>query len=142
MIMMKMTSQTLIIKRHTADSRTICLRDILQVVIGGENLHWAILWIYAVGDLGYGRSMLEFEDEVGQSETGVRFCWDELIDLSNKFDDIYDILVVGAHDKALLRKYATDEEMYAKCDYTFELADSSYWIVTALNAEALAPHQG
>ena len=61
------------------------------------------------------------------------FDWGKLIDLSDRFYQIIELLVIGDQDKSNLHRYSTDEEMYDKCSYVLELVDSSYWIVSTKN---------
>lgn len=95
-----------------------------------------MLWITAIGnpdDL----SVLDFEEKVNKSVDGFILDWKELEDLSRRFNQIIELLIIGDQDKANLYRYSTDEEMYEKCCYTLELVDPSYWIVTSKNDDVI-----
>ena len=63
--------------------------------------------------------------------------WKELFELSNRFNQIIEVLIIGDHDSANLHRYSTDVEMHKKCNYTLELVDSSYWIVTSKDENSI-----
>ncbi len=81
--------------------------------------------------------MIEFEDEINDLNNVVIMEWDELIDLSNKLDQIVDMLLIGSKDVNSLRRYSDDSQAYQNCDYTIELIDSSYWIIHSSDIKAL-----
>ena len=113
---------------------TVTLTDLLEkIASSGCRLNWTILYVYATGNLGNEKSMLNFEDEVNNSKDGMLISWQELILLAPKFDQIYDILIIGCDDLRALKKYDDEKEMYEKCDLVLDLFDSSYWQIFAKN---------
>jgi len=116
---------------------SVTLQDILTKIENGQNLKWALLSIYAIGDLGHNKSMLNFEEDINKSKNGVLFNWDELKALSTKFEQVIEIVLIGSQLTSTLKRYQDDVEMFSACDYTIELIDSSYWIVHALERESL-----
>ncbi|WP_419699011.1 hypothetical protein [Mucilaginibacter sp. NFX135] len=108
---------------------SVTLNDILSLLKIRSNLKWAILDIYAIGDLGENKSMLAFEEEVGNSENGIIFGWNDLMALSSKLEQIMEIVLIGNEDVSALKRYLSNKEMYNKCKCTIELIDSSYWLI-------------
>jgi hypothetical protein len=47
------------------------LPDILCEIQNDDQYHWSILELYATGDLGEGKSMPVFEDQILKSERGL-----------------------------------------------------------------------
>lgn len=95
----------------------------------GEKLHWSIFYLSATGDLGDDRSIVDFEDEISDSDKGFLLSWDELKALSIKFDQIFDTLIIGAANKEDIKKYDDDEKLYSKFDIVLDLFDGAYWQV-------------
>jgi hypothetical protein len=116
---------------------SVTLHDILMQIKNGNRLKWALLDIYAIGDLGNNKLMLDFEAKINESENGVIFELKELLELSAKFQQIMEITLIGNKDVNDLKRYSDDEEMYSKCDYTIQLIDSSYWIIHSSAENAL-----
>jgi hypothetical protein len=105
------------------------LPDILSEIQDGDQYYWSILYLYAVGNLGEGKSIPEFEDQVRNSENGFLLNWKELNLLAKRFFQIKDITLLGCIRKDLVKRYETDEKMYEICDIVIEMFDYSYWDV-------------
>ncbi|NGX46643.1 MAG: hypothetical protein K1000chlam3_00003 [Chlamydiae bacterium] len=113
------------------------LQDILKEINYGGQLEWSILYLQTTGNLGEGRSMPVFEQQIIDAEKGLFITWKELNDLSQKFWDLMDIIIIGCKDRSSLRRYEKDQEMYETCDITIEMVDSGYWEVFAENEELI-----
>jgi hypothetical protein len=99
----------------------------------GPSLSWSILDLYAVGDLGEGFGMLDLEEKIQASPEGVALPWEIIFDLSHKFRDIYDLVLVGYHDP-YVPKLGPDNPMshlYENCEIVIERFDSTYWRIFA-----------
>lgn len=105
------------------------LPDILQEINDGNQLLWSILYLYTTGNLGEGKSIPEFEKQIRDSEKGYFISWKDLNDLSHKFWDLMDIIIIGCTEERLLKRYENDQEMYETCDIVIEMVDSGYWEV-------------
>ena len=103
------------------------LSDILNEINDGDCYVWSILYLQTTGDLGPGKSIPEFEDQIIESEKGLLIKWNELEELSQKFDVLMDILLIASMKKDVLKRYENDQEMYETCDIVIELVDSGYW---------------
>ena len=64
-----------------------------------------------------------------KSENGVLVEWESLTKLSNKFFQMYGIIILGCRDEKLLRRYEDDQKMYETCDIVIELIDCAFWEV-------------
>ncbi len=120
---------------------SVSLQDILKVLDDGHQLHWSILWIYAIGHLENNKNMLDFENEVNTSNKGMFLTWEELNKLSDDFEQLLEIILIGVNDVKDLKRYESNESMYSICKYTIELIDSSYWEIHSLNITALQKMQ-
>ncbi|WP_295800957.1 hypothetical protein [Mucilaginibacter sp.] len=116
---------------------SVSLQDILENIKDGQTLKWSLLWIYAVGDLGTNKNMLDFEEEVNSANNGIFFTWEELKSLSSKFEQVLEMVLIGVKDIKDLKRYESDELMYSICQYTIELIDSSYWEIHSLDISSL-----
>jgi hypothetical protein len=103
----------------------INLYDILNALRIGRNLKWSVLAIQASGNLEI--PMQAFENQVNRSDRGLLIGWTELLKLSERFDQITNILLIGNKKAAALRRYDTEEEMRSSVDVVIELVDSSFW---------------
>lgn len=107
------------------------LPDILSEIADGDKYNWSILFLYATGNLGEGKSIPEFENQIRNSKNGVHINWENLVVLAKNFFQIKDITLLGCIRKDLLKRYETDDEMYETCDIVIEMFDYSYWEVYA-----------
>ncbi|WP_057937324.1 hypothetical protein [Algoriphagus resistens] len=111
---------------------SVSLFDILNCIENGQNLYWKILWLEAIGDLG-DKTMLKFEREVNNSINGYEISWKKLINLSLKFSQVIEILIIADKDELKVKRYLNDDVMHKECTFTIELIDSSYWVVHSNN---------
>lgn len=111
------------------ENRVVCvtLPDILKEIHNGNSFHWSILYLYASGDLGENKSIVDFSDTLNKSEKGLYINWDDLNLLSNKFWEIIDIIIIGCKDEKQLHRYENDQMMYETCDIVIEFVDSGFW---------------
>lgn len=100
-----------------------------EISPSGEKLHWSIFYLSATGDLGDDRSIVDFENEISDSDKGFFLSWNELKTLSVKFDQVFDTLIVGAANKEDIKKYDDDEKLYSNFDVVLDLFDGAYWRV-------------
>jgi hypothetical protein len=94
-----------------------------------DNLHWAFLSLEALGNLGDNKSLPEFESQIADSPEGLLVTWDELCELSEKFEQVIDAVIVGCESRGDIRRYQNDNELYSSYDVVIEAFDSSYWRV-------------
>lgn len=129
-------TKTLMIRNIVSNVLAVQLSEILNCIPDGDHYSWSLLWINAIGnpdDL----SVLDFEKKINKSVDGFMLDWKGLEELSGRFNQIIELVVIGDQDKANLHRYSTDEEMYEKCCYTLELVDSSYWLVNTKNENTI-----
>lgn len=107
----------------------VTLYDILEEIRDGDLLLWSILFLWATGDLGDGKSIVDFEKEISALENGLYISWEDLNTLSKKFDQIIDVIIIGSKNKDVLHRYKDNHEMYDTCDIVVQMIDSSYWEV-------------
>ncbi len=115
----------------------INLSDILDEIKNGDNYYWSILDLDASGDLGEGKSIPEFENKISKSERGFFIKWDELVQLSKKFDRIISICIIGSKDENLLRFYDDDRQMDEMCDIVIEMIDGWFWEVFSIDEQLI-----
>lgn len=108
----------------------IKLADILKEISDGNQLHWSILFLDAIGDLGNDRSIVDLAKQANESERGIFLPWNELNDLAEKIY-IIDIDIIGCRDERALHRYSNDKVMYEACDCVIEMFDSSYWEIVS-----------
>ena len=112
-------------KEHRVVSVT--LTDILNEIKNGNTFYWAILYLEATGNLGKGKSIFDFEEQINKSENGLNMSWNELYLLATRFYQIKDIIVTGCKDEKLLCRYENDQDMYERCDIVINMFDACYW---------------
>ena len=104
------------------------LPNILSAIEGAP-LSWSLLSLWATGNMGEDRTILELEDAVNNSPNGLSFTFDELKELSNRFDQVVDALIIGCSSPEGIGRYENDEEMFAVCEVVIEMNDSTNWII-------------
>jgi hypothetical protein len=116
-------------------NRVVCveLPDILKEIQNGNFLHWSILYLYASGHLGEGKSIPTFIEQINESKRGFFINWKDLNSLANKLYEVIDILIIGCRDEKLLTRYQNDKQMYETCDIVIEMIDSGYWEIFSKN---------
>lgn len=105
------------------------LFDILEEIKNGNSFFWSILDLNAIGNLGKGKSIPAFEEEIRNSKNGFFINWEDLKSLSYKFEQIIDISIIGCSNPNFLRFYENDQEMYETCDTVIEMIDGGFWEV-------------
>lgn len=128
----------LIINGDDSDILSVRLEDILNCYDSNDgDVFWRLLWLDVVMRSEVGCNVLELEDEINNSDFGREISLKKLLEFSSQISQAINILVVGDKDRKNIRKFETDELMYAKCKYVLELVDSSYWIVHSNNSSFL-----
>jgi hypothetical protein len=102
-----------------------------EIGLKGSNLHWSLFYLYATGNLGDDKSMVDFEDEISNLPNGFCLSWGELNKLSVKFDQMFDALIIGSSSKDSIKKYDEDEDLYSNYAVVIDLFDGAYWRVYA-----------
>lgn len=118
------------ISGNSSEVLSVNLYDILSCIKNDEKCNWSILWIEAVGEKS-DNYVLQFEKEINDSDEILVLNSYDLLNLSKRFSQIIEILLIGDGDVDKLKRYPSDAEMYINCRYTIELIDSSYWIVNS-----------
>lgn len=114
------------------------LSNLLDLVtVEGSLLTWALLDLYATGDLGDDRSMLDLERQIAASPTGLLLSWDELRALASAFTQVIDGVFVGCRDVASIPPLHPKAELYARCEIVLEAVDSTLWTVYARDDRVL-----
>ena len=114
------------------------LPEILNEINNGDQFVWSILYLQTTGDLGEGRSIPVFEKQIIEAKSGLVISWKELNELSQRFWDLMDIIIIGCKDRNLLRRYENDQKMYETCDIVIEMIDSGYWEVFSKDPSLIA----
>ena len=116
------------------------LIDILEALDGeSPGFTWAIheLWAESAEgsllDLGPGRNVLRFEEELKASPIGVVMDWQQLVALARSARQVIDAIIVATRDIGSLPEWVSVEDLYKTCEIVIEACDSSYWLVYARN---------
>ncbi len=114
------------------------LGDILPLLKSeGQDLNWAVLNLYAVGDLHrLGRTMRDFGDEVGRSPGGAVLNWDELEEFSRSVFQILETKIVGFRGR---RIPGPDDPVAdpAEAEFVIEAVDPACWRFSAASDDVL-----
>lgn len=112
---------------------TVELIDLLREIPDGDSLFWDILTIETEGKIEdlrpYGFQQEDYQEEINESKEGFFISWERLNQVSTKFPQIENIVIIGSKDKRALRRYQYDEQMAAACDIVIIMFDFSYWKV-------------
>jgi hypothetical protein len=108
---------------------SLSFEDILNFINKPDLYKWKILWFEGVWKLN--DSIIDFENKIKKSETGVEYKFRELIELSRNLEQLLEITLIGDSNKDNLKRFTNDNDMYEKCQFVIELIDSSYWEFTS-----------
>jgi hypothetical protein len=109
------------------------LSDILKEVTDGNSFYWSILFLDGTPNLGQGHFLTEYERKINNSENGLQINWEELNELSGKFFQMFETIILGCKDLKLLRRYEQEKEMYTTCDIVIDLIDCAFWEIYSKN---------
>jgi hypothetical protein len=117
---------------------SVALIDILNLVEPiGAGLTWSILDLEATGDLGDGKNILDLEQEIRDSATGLVVTWKEIVHLSKKVSQIINATIVGSTDGDSLPKLSDGSSLYTTSEVLLEMIDSSVWRIYVRDKEVL-----
>ncbi len=111
-------------KNNTLD---VELSDILEEIYDSANLNWSILFLDGTPNPGQGKFLAEYIKKINRSENGLCLSFEELKNLSDKFSQIFETIVIGAYNGNLLHRYQQEKDMRATCDVVIELIDCAFW---------------
>lgn len=107
----------------------ITLGNILKEIGKDPDLHWCILFLDGTPQPGQGQFLTEYKKTINDSENGLLISWETLNDLSEKFFQMFETIILGCKDSKLLHRYKEEKKMYKKCDVVVELIDCAFWEV-------------
>ena len=116
---------------------SVTLSNILRLLSSYKVHHWSLIFLEAMGDLKSDRSMAQLQDDVSESTDGYHLSWEELLSLSESFDQVIEMTLLGCNSQDRLTRYSDESEMRSSCDFTIEMVDSSYWEVSSKNIDFL-----
>ncbi|MCU1676582.1 MAG: hypothetical protein JWM93_1340 [Frankiales bacterium] len=106
-----------------ADAASVQLRDILSHIVGGDDLFWSILDIWAIAN-SQNIDMSEVESKVLADEGGMQMTWHELLRLSKGLLQFIDGTIVGYSGRLPRR---ADADLRESAEVVLQAVDSSYW---------------
>lgn len=107
------------------------LSDILEEINEDVSFNWCILFLDGTPNPGQGNFLIECEKKINDSENGLFYSLEELKDLSGKFFQMFETIVLGSYDINVLHRYKEEKDMYTACDIAIELIDCAFWEVYA-----------
>lgn len=114
------------------------LKDILPLIEEQRSrLVWSILELWAVGDLGDDRNMVEFEDQIRTEPKGKTFSWAELVDLATRFDQVIDGVFVGCKSRDEIPEARTGPELFGASEIVIEVNDSDFVSIFAKDSKVV-----
>ena len=132
-----------IIEIKDSDLQGVLAVDLLQLLDllkeEGSKLTWAILDLEATGDLGNGRRILDMEQEIRSSASGLVMTWDALRSLARAFDQVLNATIVGCQDLASAPRFLPGDSgsLYNSCEIVLEAIDSSLWRIYSKSPEVI-----
>jgi len=118
----------IILKGNNDDILSINLNDILYKIENIEEYFWKLIWIEGVS---YQIDILDFENKVNKSSDGLLIDSEKLLEISNSFYQLLELVLIGDENKDNLCKLEDDEKMKENCDFFIELIDGAYWEITS-----------
>ena len=112
-------------------------KEILSSVLSVDDdylnkLNWKLLFLEGTYN---DREMLPLETQVNSSEHGIAMSYQQVKGLSNRVNDLWNLLLLGQFDKnKLVKKDDEDAIIFDSSDVVVEYFDSSYWTITSTNS--------
>ena len=117
------------------DVLSVKIGDILQEIKNGSVLKWCILFLDGTPNKGEGLFVNDYKRKINELENGFQLDYDDLLLVSEKFSQIFEIIILGSNSKNKPHHYRNDQEMYRSCDIVIELIDCSFWQVFSKDHE-------
>jgi hypothetical protein len=105
------------------------LKDLLEVIDNGDSYSWCILFLDGTPAPREGGFLVEYKNKVNKSENGLLIPWEELLNLSTKFFQMFEITVLGDKNTRALHRYKNEADMYSSCYVAIDLIDCAFWEV-------------
>lgn len=105
------------------------LGDILNEINEGISFNWCVLFLDGTPNLGQGKFLIDYEKKINDSENGLILSFEELKNISSKFFQMFETIVLGSHNVNFLHRYQEEKDMYTTCDIVIELIDCAFWEV-------------
>lgn len=124
-----MSTQGILILDKKNHVVSVVLSDILELIDNKQNLYWSILFLDGViypEETGF---ISVLKKQISDAPRGAQISFKDLLLLSSKYEQMYEIVVIGVKNMNLLHKYADLKEMHEKCDISIELVDCAFWVV-------------
>ncbi len=119
---------TLILKSKMGTSNELSFCKILNGLDSiGLKLTWSILDFEAMGDLGNGKSILDFESEINTAEKGKILSWNELKDISLRIRQVIFMTLIGTKDSALINRNSIENKNYDDVEIVVNVIDGYFW---------------
>ena len=118
------------------------LSEILEEINVSTQFNWCILFLDGIPHPGQGQFLIEYEKKINDSENGLFLSLDELKNLSSKFFQMFETIVLGSCTANLLHRYKEEKDMYTTCDVVIELIDCAFWEVYAKDIKVIERLRG
>lgn len=105
------------------------LNDILDQLPNGAQYYWSILFLDGMPYPNLAQSIVKYEDSIHKSKDGILIEWSDLLQLQNKYSQIYEATILGSANKSNLHHYDDENTMQDSCDFVINLIDCSFWEV-------------
>ena len=117
------------------DGKCIPLSEILENIPKEELLFWALLWLDVMPLKNEGKYLFELQKKANQSENGLPFAFELLIDMSKKIFQEINVTIIACKRRENLCRYAEDQKMYETCDFVIEMVDGGFWEIFSKNVK-------
>lgn len=107
------------------------LRDIIEEIQEESVFNWCILFLDGTPNKGEGEFLFEYIKKINDSENGLLLSLEDLKNLSDKFFQLFETIVLGSYNIDLLHRYKEEQESYKACDVVIELIDCAFWEIYA-----------
>lgn len=113
------------------------LSDILDEIGNSSSLYWCILGVDGTINQTQCVSFFELVNKINNSAEGKVVSFQELINISNAFYQMFEARVLGSKDIGHLKRYSNEGKMYETCNIVIDLIDCVCWEVFAKDKEII-----
>jgi len=111
------------------EDKCISFCEILNYIKNGKQFYWSVLWLDVTPMKDEGKYIIQLEKKINKSEKGLLLSFDLLKEVSLKFFQEIEMIVIASKEKQNLHRYKNDIEMYTTCEIVIEMIDGGFWEV-------------
>lgn len=122
------------------DKILIPLHDILKLV-DQHAYHWGILFVDGMPKKPYVEEISHVQNILEKSDQGIPISEENLMELSSKFFQIYEIVLIGSKNHLDLKKDYSEIILFQQHDIVIVMIDCAFWEIYSHDKSLLEKYE-